>query len=234
MCPAPRARCQRSEAQPGRRSRSRLRLTTASPITGYTMTAHDKSDPTHATDGKTVSGSASPVVVDGLRNGDRYTFTVTAANQVGTGPASDSVRRGHARRCPRRAEPGVSCSRAAEGDGVVRSPGRQRQSDRFVHGDGAGQVGPGACQRRQDGERQREPGRRGRAAQRRPLHVHCDGHERGRDRACVGSVRRGHARRCPRRAGPGVCCSRAAEGDGLVRGPGRQRQSDLGLHGDRA
>jgi hypothetical protein len=60
-----------------------------SPISSYTVTAHDKSDPSHASDGKTVSGDASPVVVDGLRNGDRYTFTVTATNAVGTGPASD-------------------------------------------------------------------------------------------------------------------------------------------------
>ncbi len=59
-----------------------------SPVTGYTVTAHDKSNPGDATDGKTVGGSGSPVDVGGLVNGHSYTFTVTAANAVGTGPAS--------------------------------------------------------------------------------------------------------------------------------------------------
>jgi len=53
-----------------------------SAITGYTAT----SDP----DGKTCTTTgALTCVVDSLTNGQPYTFTVTAGNVVGTGPASD-------------------------------------------------------------------------------------------------------------------------------------------------
>ena len=60
-----------------------------SAISGYTVTAHDQTNPADATDGKTATGSSSPIVVTGLKNGDSYTFTVTATNGVGTGRASD-------------------------------------------------------------------------------------------------------------------------------------------------
>ena len=49
-------------------------------ITGYTVTANPG--------GPSVSGAASPLVVSGLINGQAYTFTVTASNVAGTGPAS--------------------------------------------------------------------------------------------------------------------------------------------------
>ncbi len=51
-------------------------------LTGYTVTAA----PGGAT--ATASGSATSVVVPGLANGTAYTFTVTASNTVGAGPAS--------------------------------------------------------------------------------------------------------------------------------------------------
>lgn len=52
------------------------------PITHYTVTAHP---------GKIeATGKHSPIIVKGLTNGTTYTFTVTATNSVGTGPASKS------------------------------------------------------------------------------------------------------------------------------------------------
>src|SRR5690606_7198356 len=51
-----------------------------SPITGYTATSFPG--------GISASGSGSPIVVAGLTNGTPYTFTVTATNAIGTGPAS--------------------------------------------------------------------------------------------------------------------------------------------------
>ena len=55
-------------------------------ISGYTVTAIDGTNP--ADGGQSASGSASPITVSGLTNGDSYTFTVTATNADGTGVAS--------------------------------------------------------------------------------------------------------------------------------------------------
>ncbi len=52
-------------------------------ITSYTVTPY-----TGGTAGKTTSGPHSPIIVKGLTNGTSYTFTVTAKNKLGTGPAS--------------------------------------------------------------------------------------------------------------------------------------------------
>lgn len=52
-------------------------------ITGYTVTV----SPAHVAP---VNGASSPIVVTGLTNGQAYTFTVTADNAAGTGPASAS------------------------------------------------------------------------------------------------------------------------------------------------
>jgi len=49
------------------------------PITSYTVTASN---------GNFATGAGSPLTVTGLTNGTAYTFTVTATNGVGTGPAS--------------------------------------------------------------------------------------------------------------------------------------------------
>jgi len=53
-----------------------------SPITKYTVTA--------SPGGKTATAASSPITVSGLTNGTAYTFTVNAANDVGTGPSSAS------------------------------------------------------------------------------------------------------------------------------------------------
>lgn len=50
-------------------------------LTGYTVTVY----PPHVAP---VNGAASPIVINGLTNGQPYTFTVTADNAAGTGPAS--------------------------------------------------------------------------------------------------------------------------------------------------
>ena len=58
----------------------------ASTISSYTVTATDFDHP--ANGGQIASGAASPITVTGLIAGDPYSFTVTATNGAGTGPAS--------------------------------------------------------------------------------------------------------------------------------------------------
>lgn len=55
-------------------------------ISSFTVTATDGTNPSHG--GQSASGPSSPIAVTGLTNGDSYTFTVTATNLAGNGPAS--------------------------------------------------------------------------------------------------------------------------------------------------
>ena len=57
----------------------------ANPITGYTLTPYLGGSPLATT---TVPAPASSATVGGLTNGSTYTFTVSATNAVGAGPAS--------------------------------------------------------------------------------------------------------------------------------------------------
>jgi FG-GAP-like repeat/Fibronectin type III domain len=58
-----------------------------SPVTSYTVTATDLTNP--ANGGETASAAGSPITIVGLTSGDTYSFTVTATNATGTSPASD-------------------------------------------------------------------------------------------------------------------------------------------------
>jgi len=52
-----------------------------SPVTEFTVTSYP---------GRIKArGTKSPIAVNGLSNGKKYSFTVTASNSVGTGPASE-------------------------------------------------------------------------------------------------------------------------------------------------
>jgi len=52
-----------------------------SPVTEFTVTSHP---------GRIKArGTKSPIAVNGLSNGKKYSFTVTASNSVGTGPTSE-------------------------------------------------------------------------------------------------------------------------------------------------
>ena len=60
--------------------------TSGDPADTYIVTANNLDDPIGG--GQSASGAGSPIVVGGLTNGQRYTFSVVAANAAGEGPVS--------------------------------------------------------------------------------------------------------------------------------------------------
>lgn len=61
------------------------------PVTGYTVTATDLTDPTHGGQSVTTDASATAATLTGLTPGDRYTFTITADSLLGGGIASSQT-----------------------------------------------------------------------------------------------------------------------------------------------
>jgi titin len=62
--------------------------TGSSPVTHYTVIAVDTTN--SANGAQSVSGASSPITVNGLTNGDSYTFSVTANNAVGASASSSA------------------------------------------------------------------------------------------------------------------------------------------------
>lgn len=89
--------------------------TGGSPITSFTATS--------SPGGITASGASSPIVVTGLTNGTAYTFTVTATNINGTGPASAASNSVTPATVPGAPTIGTAVAGAAQADVAFTAPG---------------------------------------------------------------------------------------------------------------
>ena len=162
-----------------------------SAITSYTVTPFIGST---AQTPVTVTGSppATSTTVTGLTNGTSYTFTVSATNAIGTGPASVAVQRGDPERADGAGAPtGVTATAGnGVGDGELdRADQQWRQHDHQLHGDAVHRL-----DRADAGDGDRQPaghlGHGDRADQRHQLHLHRVGDQRQRHRAGLVAVQR--------------------------------------------
>ncbi len=91
-------------------------------ITHYAVVATDTTSSSRG--GQRVTGGSSPLVVAGLTNGDHYTFTVTASNRTGAGPASTASNAVVPQRRPGSSDRGQGDRRQRPGLGGISPPRR--------------------------------------------------------------------------------------------------------------
>ena len=149
------------------------------PVSSYTVSA----SPGLAS----ATGTGSPIVVNGLVNGVSYTFTVTATNVGGTGPASSPSNAVTPFGLP--GAPTAVSATAGDGYAVITFTPPASNGGAAILWYTVTSLG------RPERQRLGQPDRALRADERAELHVHGDGDEQRRTGPAVGGFRVGHARR---------------------------------------
>ena len=169
-----------------------------SPLTSYTVTPFIGANAQTPT---TVTGTppATSTTVTGLTNGTAYTFTVTATNAIGTGPASAASNSITPTAPTAPAAPtGVTATAGnASAQGELDRARERRQRDHQVHGHAVHRD-----DRADTDHRDRHPTRNyddgERIDQRHRLHLHRHRHQRDRHRTRLRPVERRHPDRADR------------------------------------